>query len=252
MASATASAMLSRVCASAVAPTNASVTPSGTSGTSPTPPTPIRKRENLLSSSTAVTAQAAIAKSPCRRLKASNACRSRGSTTGKRKTSAKRAALPNRVMTDRRGGFRKYRAGGAHDAARGDFVMARHCADHERVALAGDAGELRHRVEIDDMCRLRKAHVHHRCKALSSSDDLGVESMQRKKRQRLLERARPVIRKYSGFHALCAFRFTPLVRSKMCNLRRLTAKVTRSPTLHARSLSIRKNIDRPAHCMPMN
>jgi hypothetical protein len=78
--------------------------------------------------------------------------------------------------------------------------MARHRADRQRIGFKRDTRQLRQRVQIDQMRRLREAHIHHRREALSSGDHLGVKAVKSKKRQRVVKRTRPMIRKCSGFH----------------------------------------------------
>jgi hypothetical protein len=50
--------------------------------------------------------------------------------------------------------------------------MARHCADHERVALSADARQLRHASQINELTRVGQAQFHRGQQRLAAGQGL--------------------------------------------------------------------------------
>ena len=90
-----------------------------------------------------------------------------------REAAADRSALANRVMADRACGMRNHRDMLAHERIAREVSMADEGADDEPIVLQSDLLQFGEAVDVDEMRRLRKTHVHHRRQALSAGDDLG-------------------------------------------------------------------------------
>ena len=102
-------------------------------------------------------------------------------------------------MGDMRAGQRQQRQMLSDQRRGGEFMMARHRADPDRVARQRDAEQLRHMVEVDEERRCRQAHVERGEQALPAGQQrdavAAVEQV-----EDLRQRSRPGISEIGRLH----------------------------------------------------
>ena len=80
------------------------------------------------------------------------------------------------------------------------LVLGRHRADADRAAFLAYALELRNLAEVDQMARLREAHLHHRQQAMAAREKLRLVAELREQAKRVGNGLRRVILEFAGDH----------------------------------------------------
>ena len=116
---------------------------------------------------------------------------------------AQRAALADRVVADRP--RRPRPAAGSAGAPASESATARWRASAPTSTnppcsrMTCQLGDV---VQVDQLRRLRQAHVHHRHQALAAGDDLGHVAMLGQQAQRVVERRGPVVAEGGWLHVV--------------------------------------------------